>query len=117
MDHLFLLVLGPTLRDRMNYRNTFYNQQKIIQQRFKDQCVISQDGGLFFITPDFLVSLKDIKEDSQWILDMNQNPILVENVAEFYDRAYNVYYKALSDFGKSFNQLKSQRSVESILEL
>jgi hypothetical protein len=48
---------------------------------------------------------------------MNQNPILVENVAEFYDRAYNVYYKALSDFGKSFNQLKSQRSVESILEL
>jgi hypothetical protein len=101
----------------MNYRNTFYNQQKIIQQRFKDQCVIAQGGGLFFITPDFLASLKDIKEESQWALDMNSNPILIQNVANFYDRAYNVYYTALADFGTSYNQLKSQRSVESILEL
>jgi hypothetical protein len=101
----------------MNYRNIVVRQTQVLQQKFKDQCVVSQDGGMFFITADFLTSLKNIKEESQWVLDMNQNPIYIQNIANFYDRAYNVYYTALADFGTSFNQLKSQRSVESILEL
>jgi hypothetical protein len=101
----------------MNYRITLLQQKKIIEQQFKDQCIISENGGLFFITTDFLASINDIKETDQWVLDMNQTPIYIQNIANFYDRAYNVYYTALADFGKSFNQLKSQRSVESILEL
>ena len=101
----------------MNYRTTFLQQKKIIEQQFRDQCIISENGGMFFVTADFLASIKNIKETDQWILDMNQNPILIQNVANFYDRAYNVYYTALADFGNSYNQLKSQRSVESILEL
>ena len=101
----------------MNYRNAFLQQKKIIEQQFKDQCIISENGGMFFITADFLANIKNIKETDQWVLDMNQNPILIQNIANFYDRAYNVYYTALADFGNSYNQLKSQRSVESILEL
>jgi hypothetical protein len=101
----------------MNYRTAFLQQKKIIEQQFKDQCIISQNGGLFLITPELLVSINDIKETDQWMLDMNQNPIYIQNIANFYDRAYNIYYTALADFGKSFNQLKSQRSVESLLEI
>ena len=101
----------------MNYRATLTQQKKIIEHRFRDQCIVSENGGLFLVTTEFLTSLKNIKEESQWVLDMNQNPILIQNIANFYDRAYNVYYTALADFGKSFNQLKSQRSVESLLEI
>lgn len=101
----------------MNYRNTVAHQTKILKQKFQDQCVIAQDGGLFLITLEFLSSLKNINKDSQWVLDMNQTPIYIQNIANFYDRAYNVYYTALADFGTSYTQLKSQRSVESILEL
>jgi hypothetical protein len=101
----------------MNYRTTLLQQKKIIEQQFKDRCIVSENGGLFLITPALLVSINDIKETDQWVLDMNQNPIYVQNIANFYDRAYNVYYTALADFGKSFNQLKSQRSVESLLEI
>lgn len=101
----------------MNYRNTVVQQIKILEQKFKDQCVISQDSGLFYITAEFLTSINNITESSQWVLDMNQKPIYIQNIANFYNRAYNVYYTALADFGTSFNQLKSQRSVESILEL
>jgi hypothetical protein len=101
----------------MNYRNIVVRQTQVLEQKFKDQCVVAQDGGLFLITAEFLAGVKNIKEESQWVLDMNQNPILIQNVANFYSRAYNVYYTALADFGTSFNQLKSQRSVESILEL
>ena len=101
----------------MNYRTTFLQQRKIIEQQFKDQCIVSENGGLFLITPELLISIKNIKETDQWVLDMNQSPIYIQNIANFYDRAYNVYYTALADFGKSFNQLKSQRSVESLLEI
>ena len=101
----------------MNYRTIFLQQKKIIEQQFKDRCIISENGGMFFITADFLATIKNIKEADQWVLDMNQTPIYIQNIANFYDRAYNVYYTALADFGKSFNQLKSQRSVESLLEI
>ena len=101
----------------MNYRNILVNQIRVLERKFRDQCIVAQDSGLFLITAEFLTSLNDIKEESQWVLDMNNNPILIQNIANFYDRAYNVYYTALADFGTSYNQLKSQRSVESILEL
>jgi hypothetical protein len=101
----------------MNYRNIVVNQIRVIEQKFRDQCVVAQDNGLFLVNTEFLTSLKNIKEESQWVLDMNNNPILIQNIANFYDRAYNIYYTALADFGTSYNQLKSQRSVESILEL
>jgi hypothetical protein len=101
----------------MNYRDTVIQQTKVLKERFRDRCIVSENSGLFLVTPEFLSSIKNIKETSQWILDMNNNPILIQNIANFYDRAYNVYYTALADFGTSFNQLKSQRSVESILEI
>jgi hypothetical protein len=101
----------------MNYLATFNQQIKILDQKFKDQCIIAQDGGLFLVTPEFLTGIKNINEPEQWVLDMNQNPIYIHNIANFYKRAYNVYYTALTDFGTSFNQLKSQRSVETILDL
>lgn len=101
----------------MNYRNIVVNQIRVLEQKFQDQCILAQDSGLFLVTTEFLTSLKNIKEESQWVLDMNNNPILIQNIANFYNRAYNVYYTALADFGTSYNQLKSQRSVESILEL
>jgi hypothetical protein len=101
----------------MNYRSTLANQIKVLDQKFKDQCIVAQDGGLFLLTPEFLSAIENITEDSQWVLDMNQNPILIDNIADFYKRSYNVYYTALSDYGTKFNQLKSQRSVETILDL
>jgi hypothetical protein len=101
----------------MNYRNIVVRQTQVLEQQFKDRCIISENGGLFLITAELLTSTKNIKEADQWVLDMNQNPIYIQNIANFYDRAYNIYYTALADFGTSFNQLKSQRSVESILEL
>jgi len=101
----------------MNYRNTLAQQTKILEQKFKDQCVVAYNGGMFLITPEFLTSIKNIKETDQWVLDMNGNPIMVRGVAHFYEQAYNVYYTALNNFGTSFNQLKSQRSVDSILDL
>lgn len=101
----------------MNYRNTLANQISVLEQKFKDQCVVAHTGGMFHITPELLNQLSSIKETSQWILDMNQNPILIEGIANFYREAYSIYYTALKEFGEEFNKLKSRRSVDSLLDL
>lgn len=101
----------------MNYRNTLARQSNILKQKFMDQCVMDWNGGLFLVTPEFLTGLRMIQQPAEWVLDMNQNPIWIPQVEFFYEQAYNVYYTALSDYGTTFNQLKSQRSVETILDL
>jgi hypothetical protein len=111
------LVLGHIQRNPVNYRTAFTQQTKILDQKFKDQCVVAWDGGLFLVTPEFLAGLKLIKQPAEWVLDMNQTPIWIPQVEFFYEQAYNVYYTALSDYGTAFSQLKSQRSVETILDL
>lgn len=101
----------------MNYRALLANQILVLEQKFKDQCVVAHSGGLFHITPELLNQLSNIKETSQWILDMNQNPIFIGAIANFYREAYNIYYTALKEFGEEFNNLKTQRSVNSLLDL
>lgn len=101
----------------MNYRSTLRQQTKILEQKFKDQCIIAQDGGLFLTNPELLATLKHINETNQWVLDINQRPIMINNIDSFYKQAYNVYYTALSEYGILLAQLNSQRSVETILDL
>lgn len=101
----------------MNYRDTVAHQIAVLEQKFKDQCVVAHGGGLFLITPELLNQLTNIKETDQWVLDMNSNPILIQGVANFYEQVYNVYYTALNEFGIEYNTLKTQRSVNSLLDL
>jgi hypothetical protein len=101
----------------MNYKNTLARQSDVLKQKFKDQCIIAWNGGLFLVTPEFLTGLRMIQQPAEWGLDMNQTPIWIPDVEFFYKQAYTVYYTALSDYGTAFNQLKSQRSVETILDL
>jgi hypothetical protein len=101
----------------MNYRNILTQQTNVLKQKFEDQCVMAWNGGLFLVTPEFLAGVRIIEEPAEWVLDMNQTPVWIPQVDLFYKQAYNLYYTALSDYGTALNQLKSQRSVETILDL
>ena len=100
-----------------DYQKTHANQRQIARQKFQDQCVLAHNGGLFQITAELLAVVSSIKEPSQWILDMNSIPIWINNVDSFYQQAYNIYYTALNDYGNTYNQLKTQRSVKTLIGL
>lgn len=106
-----------TILEKADYQRTFSQQRKILWEKFQDNCVLAYNGGLFLVTPSFISTIKNIEEDYQWVLDMNSNPVWVENIAKFYREAYNIYYTALANYGKEYNQLKSQRSVKSLIDL
>jgi hypothetical protein len=103
--------------DQIDYQRTLSQQRKILWEKFQNNCVLAFGGGLFLITSDFLASIRIIEQPAEWILDMNQNPIWIPQVDYFYKKAHTTYYTALADYGNSYTQLKSQRSVKSLVDL
>jgi hypothetical protein len=106
-----------TVLEFANYQSSLKQQKEILKQKFKDDCIYAHNGGLFL--PDFawLAGVSIINEPSQWIIDINGNPIWVEDIKEFYRLAYANYAKALDQFGAAYRDLKTQRSVKSLVGL
>jgi hypothetical protein len=100
-----------------DYQRTHANQRQIVWQKFQDQCVLVHNGSLFQVTAELLAVISSIKEPEQWILDMNSIPVWIEDIDSFYQQAYNIYYTALNDYGNTYNQLKNQRSVKTLMDL
>jgi hypothetical protein len=106
-----------TVLEFANYQSSLKQQKEILKQKFKDDCIYAHNGGLFL--PDFawLAGINNINEDSQWIIDINGNPIWVEDVKEFYRLSYQNYVNALDQFGTAYQALRTQRSVKSLVGL
>jgi hypothetical protein len=100
-----------------NYQVTLTEQKKLLKQKFDDACIVASNGGLFQITLTFLSGIKTISEEAQWVQDANGNPIWIANISEFVTVCYNTYHNALSVYGQSYEQLKKQRSVKSLVGL
>ena len=100
-----------------NYQSSLKQKKDILRQKFNDQCIYAQNGGLFLLDFKWLAGIASIKESSQWIIDMNGNPIWVNDVQNFYKSSYETYIEALRQFGESYQELKSQRSIKSLVGL
>jgi len=96
-----------------NYQSTLTQQKKVIKQQFKDNCVLAYNGGLFFITPEFIAGMAFGNAD--WVIDMNGNPIKIDVRKDFVDLATKTYNVAVCKYGEAYSQLKTQRSVKSLV--
>ena len=100
-----------------NYQSTLTQQKNILRQKFQDDCVLAQDGGLFLITPEFITGLKTLQDNARYVIDMNSNPIWVEDVQKFVESATGRYKTAITAYGVEFTKLKTQRSVKALVGL
>jgi hypothetical protein len=98
-----------------NYQTTLNQQKTILRQQFQDQCILAYNGGLFFVTPEFISGLSFIT--ASWIIDMNSNPIKVDTLKDFVELATKTYNDAVSIYGEAYSKLKTQRSVKSLVDL
>jgi hypothetical protein len=98
-----------------NYQNTLTQQKTILQQRFQDQCILAYNGGLFFVTPEFISGVSFIT--ASWVIDMNSNPIKIDSPKDFVELATKTYNDAINVYGEAYSKLKTQRSVKSLVEL
>jgi hypothetical protein len=97
------------------YQATLTQQRKVIKQRFQDNCIFAYNGGLFQLTFNFLGALSQLQDASQWVLDLNETPIWVDDIADFKKQAQQIYTTALTNYGQSFTALRQQRTVKSLV--
>ncbi len=96
------------------YQAAFTEQRLILKQKFDDACIIPYNGGLFKISQEWLSGF-DLT--SEWVLDLNSQPVKITNPQELLDAARTAYRSALAEYGEAFQQLRKQRSVRALTTL
>ena len=100
-----------------NYQITLTRQKTLLRQTFENDCLLGYSGGLFLVTPEFISGLDSLNKISRYVIDHNNNPIWVEEIADLKIKSINCYNDAVTKYGTAYSQLKTQRSVKSLAGL
>ena len=98
-----------------NYQTVINQQRQLLKQKFIDDCVVAHNGGLFKLSPEFILAVENLK--SNWVLDLNNNPVLIEDLDSFIATAKETYHSALTAYGQSYQELKTKRNVRTLVNL
>jgi len=106
--------------EQSNYRVIFENQKEKLKEIFEGQLILPFNGGFFQIKPELfseiLIYLNEEKKE-QILLDMHQNPILIDNLPEFYEIIRSKYSEALNEYVIELAKLKLSRQIPTVVEL
>lgn len=105
--------------DFANYRKTFSVQRKTLKEKIDAELTYGFNGGIFKIDRELLnfVEMLIYKDRSENVvlLDVNDNPILVEDLLEFRETIFDRYFTATNKYYEDYKTLKSSRSVEKLI--
>lgn len=106
--------------DFSNYRQAFSVQRKILKEKIDAKLTYGYNGGIFKIDRNLLnfVEMLIYKDRSENVvlLDVNENPVLVENLVNFREEIFDRYFSATFEYHEEYQKMKKSRSVEKLLE-
>lgn len=104
-----------------NYMATLSNQKRLIKEELNQKLVYYTNGGSFKVDQTLISFTKTILDFSHTedvvFLDMNQTPIIINNVAEFLNNVVNVYFEAVNEYSLKITEIKAKRKLTDIVEL
>lgn len=104
-----------------NYMTVFNTQRQIIKQEYIDSCTYHYLGHRFTVNRElinFLSTLISMNHTSDIVvLDDFENPCLIDKVIEFRDNILSIYVESTNRYYHDYSKLKSNRSLEKILEV
>ena len=106
--------------DFSNYMVTLNNQKRFLTEQYYENLVHYFNGGQFTVTQQlisFCQSLISLHQDSTILVDDNNIPIEIEDLAAFSSDLNACYFGASNKYLTEYNKLKTNRSVESIMDL
>jgi hypothetical protein len=101
------------------YQKTIINQIEQLKNKTNEQLTYAFEGGFFFISPSlisFVKILVDDNRDSAVILDKNDTPILIPNIAEFYSIILGLYIEVSNEYYFEYKKLELKRTVSELLK-
>lgn len=105
--------------DFSNYRQTFSVQRKTLREKAEAKLTYGFSGGLFKIDQTLISFVQTLcnkgRTENVVLLDVNNNPILVENLENFQEEILDRYFTVTNEYYSNFKELKSSRSVEKLI--
>jgi hypothetical protein len=104
-----------------NYRQTLEVSRKRLKEKMDAKLTYGHNGGIFKIDRSLLnfVEMLIYKDRSENVvlLDINNNPVLVENLVDFREEVFDRYFEVTNEYHEQYQQLKKSRSVEKLIEV
>ena len=101
-----------------NYQHTFVSKQKILKEKIETKLTFGYNNGVFRIDRELLTFVDIViskGRTSVVLLDVNDSPILIEDLQEFRTEIFDRYFEATNEYYSEHTKLKKSRSVEKLL--
>ena len=105
--------------DFSNYMLTLNNQKRLLAEKYQESLIHFYDGSQFTITRElitFVSVMVSADQDQLVITDDNNIPCMVEDLEKFYSEIINKYTIASNDNHSLYLKLKTNRSVEKLVD-
>lgn len=102
-----------------NYSRTIQNQINLLKLKMKKELQFSMHGGSFEVTPEFLVYVKAYSDQGIYravLLDKFDNPVMIEDIDEFYDSVMSLRRKTLNEFYAEFEKIRKTRNLTDMID-
>jgi hypothetical protein len=103
-----------------NYQQTFSIQRKTLKEKIEAKLTYGFNNGLFHIDQNLLTFVEILctkgRTTGVVILDINENPVLIDDLEKFKDEIFSRYFEATNEYFEQYQVLKKSRSVEKILD-
>jgi hypothetical protein len=107
--------------DFSNYRQTFSLQHRVLKEKIEAKLTYGHNGGVFKIDQQLMTFVDCLcnagRTSGVILIDVNNNPILVENLLEFKEEIFDRYFTSTFEYYEHVQELKKSRSVEKLLDL
>lgn len=106
--------------DFSHYMITLNNQKRVLKEQYQNDIVYYFNGGQFTVKQElvsFCQALISLKQIETILVDDNGIPVEIEDLFTFTNNIVNVYFKAINRYLIEYNKLKSNRTVEGIIDL
>ncbi len=111
------------LENILSYKNSMRNfnlNKKVMQDKVSNGLIFYQNGGTFNITQELIGFLNYLVQSGKTtvnILDKNNIPINITDVATFLEKVSEQYFYVLNFYYEEYEQLRSSTNIEIALEI
>lgn len=102
------------------YMSTLNNQRRLLHEKYLENTVHYINGGKFSVTKElmnFVNLLVQHKQETGILLDDNNTPIEIQDLEKFLVEIMDIYFNNTNDYYNSYDDIKTKRSVERLLDV
>ena len=101
----------------VNYRVALMNQKHLLKVQTEERLNCYVSGGMFKADPGFIAFIGDLINSghkSLPILDVNNTPIMIEDLQKFKDVLLSSYVEVVYAYWNDWMEIKDERNLEKL---